>query len=138
MTPPLQKAPLPDQSGGGPGVSAAPVSILRKRREFLACARARRAHATGMVVQARRRAPGEAEGIRVGFPCSKKIGKEVVRNRTRRRLREAARAVLPRLGRAGWDYVLIGRPEVTVARPFADLVGDLECALRRLHGKAEA
>ena len=78
-----------------------------------------------------RRAAGEAvDGVRVGFTCSKKVGNAVARNRAKRRLRAAARAVLPAHGRPGWDYVLIGRPEATAARPFASLCDDLAAAHR--------
>ena len=74
--------------------------------------------------------------MRVGFTCSKKVGNAVARNRAKRRLREVARAVLTREGREGWDYVLIGRPEVTAALPFDQLHSDLRHALARVHAKA--
>jgi ribonuclease P protein component len=141
MTPPESQPPLPDKGAGASASPTVPVrdkriETLKKRAGFLACARAGRAHAPGMVVQGRERRAGEAEGARVGFTCSKKVGNAVARNRAKRRLREAARVVLPRLGRDGWDYVLIGRAGVTASRRFADLVGDLETALGKLHAKS--
>ena len=93
-----------------------------------------------MMVQGRQRRPNEPTGpeaVRVGFTCSKKVGNAVARNRAKRRLRAAAAEVVPRLGRPGWDYVLIGRAEVTAARPFPDLLRDLEKALARIHAEGQ-
>ena len=58
---------------------------------------------------------------------------DAVRNRAKRRLRAAARAVMPVAGVPGWDYVLIGRPDATAARPFAVLCDDLAGALAAVH-----
>jgi ribonuclease P protein component len=113
---------------------AAPLTTLTRRADFLAAARARRQSRPGLTLQARRRDPGEdAEAIRVGYTCSKKLGNAVARNRAKRRLRAAARAVVATAGRPGWDYVLIGRPGETASRPFARLCDDLASALRALH-----
>jgi ribonuclease P protein component len=71
--------------------------------------------------------------VQVGFTASKKIGNAVTRNRAKRRLRAAAQAVLPGLARAGWDYVLVARPQATVARPWPDLLRDVEAALHGVH-----
>lgn len=124
-----------------PAVSSCPealpaVETLRRRSDFLRAARARRQSAASLLLQARKRRPDEgapAEVIRVGFTCSRKIGNAVTRNRAKRRLRAAARALLPRLGRPGWDYVLVGRPGATNERDFALLLDDLHRALERIH-----
>ena len=49
-----------------------------------------------------------AGGVRVGITTSKKIGNAVKRSRSRRVIREAVRALAPRI-RDGYDLVLVAR-----------------------------
>lgn len=101
---------------------AAPLPVLHtltRRADFLSAARARRQGRAAFVLQARQRGPGEPDGLRIGYTCSKKVGNAVARNRAKRRLRAVARAVLPGFGQSGWDYVLIGRAGETASRDFA-------------------
>lgn len=105
--------------------------VLRKRAEFLRAASARRQGTAGFLLQARPR--GDEGAFRVGYTCSKKIGNAVARNRAKRRLRALARAVMPEVALPGWDYVLVGRPQATIARDFADLCADLRAAMARVH-----
>jgi ribonuclease P protein component len=106
--------------------------VLKTRAEFLKAASARRQGTPSFLLQGRDRGDGAAR-VQVGFTASKKIGNAVTRNRAKRRLRAAAQAVLPGLARAGWDYVLVARPQATVARPWPDLLRDVEAALRGVH-----
>jgi ribonuclease P protein component len=55
----------------------------------------------------------------------------VERNRVRRRLRAAVDRMLPAHAQAWMDIVVIGR-RAALTRPFADLVHDLEVALKRV------
>ncbi len=68
------------------------------------------------------------DGLRVGFTATRKIGGAVVRNRCKRRLREAARRLLPLHGVAGHDYVFVAR-QTLVARPWERLLDDVKSAL---------
>lgn len=72
--------------------------------------------------------------VRVGFTVTRKVGSAVTRNRARRRLREAARAVLPEAAVPGCDYVLIARSG-TLTRPYPQLLGDLKSAMTTLAAK---
>ena len=109
------------------------LTILTKRADFLAAARARRVSTPAFTLQVRARDEGEADGIRVGFTCSKKVGNAVARNRAKRRLREIARLNLPQHGQDGFDYVLIGRRDVTASRNFEAMQADLRDALAKAH-----
>ena len=102
---------------------------LTRRAEFLrAAAKGRKAPMPGLVLQA---LPRNDDGpARLGFTVTKKIGNAVVRNRTRRRLKEAARLVLAGQPVCGVDLVLIGR-EGTAKRTFAVLQDDFRRALNK-------
>ena len=130
MTPP--EASLDTRGTTPPAVLSCPQIItLRHRADFLRAARAKRRGTHGMLVQSRNRGDDDPT-IRVGFTCSKKIGNAVARTRAKRRLRAVAAAVLPEFAHPGHDYVLIGRPGVTLSRPFDDLKNDLRYALKKL------
>jgi ribonuclease P protein component len=101
---------------------------LRRRAEFLAVARGRKAPVQGLVLQALKR--GDDAPARLGFTVTKKVGNAVVRNRTRRRLKEAARLLLAETPVSGCDLVLVGR-DATRRRRFDLLIDDLRAALRK-------
>ncbi len=102
---------------------------LTRRAEFLRVAgRGRKAACGGLVLQALDR--DDDAPARLGFTVTKKVGNAVVRNRTRRRLREAARLLLAHEPVTGFDLVLVGR-DMTRKRRFADLIEDLRSALAR-------
>jgi ribonuclease P protein component len=124
---------------------------LKRRADFVRAAAGKRFHGKAFTLQAaaRRIAAGPASGEeteaelpsgppRFGFTVTKKVGKAVVRNRIRRRLREAVRTLDPLPARAGQDYVMIARIEA-LKLPFTALLAELLRALDKIDaGKIRA
>ncbi|MEQ9436609.1 ribonuclease P protein component [Hyphomonas sp.] len=108
-----------------------PIEVVRlaKRPQFLFVRGGRAERRKSLVVQARQRA-GDTPGSHIGegFTATKKVGNAVTRNRAKRRLREAARLLLPRLGHPGTDYVFIAR-DATADIAWRRLLDDMESAL---------
>jgi ribonuclease P protein component len=79
-----------------------------------------------LVVRVRRT---DLEVTRFGLSTGRKLGGAVVRNRVRRRLREALRVMAPSL-QPGWDVLIIARSPV-IAADYDTLAGVLQSLLRR-------
>jgi ribonuclease P protein component len=104
---------------------------LKKRAEFQRAGKGRRVGCGSFTLQANARPQGDpAEGPRVGFTVTKKTGNSPVRNRIRRRLREAVKRVAALDAKADHDYVLMARREA-LALPFDALVAEIAAAVRR-------
>ena len=74
-------------------------------------------------------APNDLGRTRVGITVSSRVGNAVVRNRVRRRLREALRARLDRLA-SGRDILVVARPASAEAT-WSELSSALDAALLR-------
>ncbi|MFO1147196.1 MAG: ribonuclease P protein component [Alsobacter sp.] len=124
---------------------------MTRRADYVAAAKGRRFHLAAFSVQAAERRglqEGDPGCARFGLTVSRKVGKAVVRNRVKRRLREALGALatsgcadagrpLPaELPAPTFDYVIVARTEA-LARPFAGLVEDLAAGITGVHQRRE-
>ena len=73
--------------------------------------------------------PNNLELSRFGFAVSRRIGKAVVRNRVRRRMREAVRLRRASIA-VGWDLVFIARSTIAQTT-FTEISRAIENLLRR-------
>lgn len=96
---------------------------LKKNKEFQAVFRAKQSTANRQFVIYHRHCPQQSV-FRFGLSVSKRVGNAVVRNRIKRRIREAIREMEPRIC-TGKDYVIIAR------KPTADM--DYQQIKRSLH-----
>jgi ribonuclease P protein component len=100
---------------------------LLKRRDFLKVQKGRRVHTGLFSVQV---LPREERGTsRFGFTVSKRVDKSaVVRNRIRRRLKEAVRLDQQAQASGGIDFVLVAKAE-SLKSSFHNICSELARAL---------
>jgi ribonuclease P protein component len=101
---------------------------LRRRKDFVAAYRKGRVQGNRLLVI--RIHPNEGDITRFGFVAGKVVGGAVVRNRVKRRLREAARSLQTK---PGLDIVIGARKAAADADSRA-----LKAALATLLGRGEA
>ena len=100
---------------------------LRRSRDIAAVQKTGRAlRRSAFVARVR---PSDLRSIRVAVTASRSIGTAVMRNRARRRVREAFRRELATASRTGIDVLVAVRPEA-VAAPFAALRAEVAGVLR--------
>lgn len=111
------------------------LQTIKNRRDFLSANTSGKKFITNsLILQMVKRTPDHPVGeidVRIGFTVTKKMGNAVARNRIKRRLREAARVVLPKHGAPGCDYVVISRHKALTC-DFLELTRDMEFAFSRI------
>ena len=125
------------------------LETLKRRAEFDRIRSGRKWVSEGFILQAMPRSDETSGGPRFGFAVASKTLTEkgagasakragaVLRNRAKRRLKEAVRLLAPEYARSGFDYVIIGRRGALRQR-FADLLEDFQLAFGKVHRPARA
>ncbi len=106
-----------------------PLEMLRSARDFGALQRDSKSRAHPLLILRWRR--NELGHLRLGLSTGRRLGGAVVRNRVRRRLREAMRAA-ERRPPGGYDILLVCRPQSATAT-YAQLTEALDRLLQRMY-----
>ena len=111
------------------------LHTIKKRSDFLSATAKGKKFVTGtfilQMLPRREQHPPAPQLSRLGFTVTKKMGNAVVRNRIKRRLREAVREKAQAHLLPGHDYVLISRHKALEC-PYTDLLRDMEFAFSRI------
>ena len=116
------------------------IQTIKKRRDFLKGNDAPYAAMPSVVIQSYVRTDEVVEtdeSVMMGITCSKKVGNAVVRNRTKRRLREAGKIVLKEIGIKKTNYIFIARKDTTIKVKFTDLCSDIEIGIKKIYDREE-
>ena len=107
------------------------IFTLKKRKDFLRVASGFHIATYNMVLQATQ-SVSDSKDIFVGYTATKKVGKAVVRNKCKRRLRALVSEILNNYALPNVDYVFIARNSTAVCK-FADLKRDAVYALKKIN-----
>ena len=126
------------------------ILTLKNRQDFVRAAKGVKVVCSSLIVQAALSLPNK-EGrkqkifyneikdnssstniFQIGFTATKKLGKAHIRNKVKRRIRAAAKKILPQYGLNGVDYVLIGRYN-TCDIEFKNLEKDLTYGINKIN-----
>ncbi len=106
------------------------LTTIKARSDFLRVRGGTKWSGVGFLLDMRpARTPGPP---RFGFTVTKKLGNAVVRNRIRRRLKEAVRLSHLPYARSDHDYVIVAR-SAALDFAFERLCADVVSALKRVH-----
>ncbi|MEZ5925302.1 MAG: ribonuclease P protein component [Hyphomicrobiaceae bacterium] len=110
---------------------------LRKRSEFLSVRGGAKWATSAFLLEAKARPATDSADVRprFGLTVTKRLGTAVVRNRIRRRLKEALRTVAMADAQAGHDYVIVARAGA-LRCSFERLVADFRQAFSKVHRNA--
>jgi ribonuclease P protein component len=112
---------------------------LARRADFLGAAKGRRWRSRSFTLQtAAQKGETPADGApRFGLTVTKKLGGAVIRNRIRRRLKEALRLAETLPARPCHDYVIVAQP-AALGQRFCALQDELQRAFTGIHGSGGA
>ena len=109
------------------------MEYLKSRKEYLrASDKGIKCITPSFIILAYLHEDCDKKSPRAGFTASKKIGNAVIRNRAKRRLKEAVRISLDKNAIEYCDYVLIARKYIN-NYSFNNILKDLEQSLNKLH-----
>ena len=77
--------------------------------------------------------PSKLKRARIGFSVSKKVGKAYIRNKVKRRLRAAVRAILPNM-KANTNYIFLAKTGIDTLE-YQDIDREVQNILRKLGEK---
>ena len=105
---------------------------IKKRQDFLKVrSKGKKAVSGSLVLQVMENTANFPNNCsRYGITVTKKLGNAVIRNRIKRRIRAAIRAVFPNTVRQGFDYVFIARPKALTC-PFSTLLRDMKYIIKK-------